>query len=86
MRFAPGAEGSFGDVNVPEEAFRPENERWHISIKIPGDVLDAIKALAKQEGLPYQTLINRILRDAVMGEGSLSSRVAHLEKLAGVKR
>lgn len=38
-----------------------------ITIRIPGVVLAAIKVKAQEMGVPYQTLINRSLRLAVVG-------------------
>jgi len=38
-----------------------------ITIRIPGVVLAAIRAKAQEMGVPYQTLINRSLRLAVVG-------------------
>lgn len=34
-----------------------------ISIRLETDVIDYFKALAKEEGVPYQTLINSYLKD-----------------------
>lgn len=38
-----------------------------ITIRVPAIVLAAIKAKAKEKGIPYQTLMNRSLRLAVVG-------------------
>lgn len=40
-------------------------ERMRISIRVPKTDLSRLKALAMQEGIPYQTLINSILHKAV---------------------
>lgn len=46
------------------EWYRTVPVKQQISIKIDRDVLEALKA----EGKGYQTRINKILRDAVLGE------------------
>lgn len=69
----------YGTVDIPDEAFAPENVRVRISIMIPGDVLDAVRKMAAADGIKYQTLINKLLRDAVSA-GSLADRVGRLER------
>jgi len=51
-----------------------------ISIMIPVEVLDRLEHLADKEGIGYQTLANRILRDATLGESSMFARLDRLEK------
>jgi len=41
------------------------NKRKLISIRVPKEDLELIKIKAKEEGMPYQTLINSILHKAV---------------------
>ncbi|OFZ81912.1 MAG: hypothetical protein A2583_05680 [Bdellovibrionales bacterium RIFOXYD1_FULL_53_11] len=51
-----------------------------ISIKLDGDVLLAAKEKAAKDGLPYQTWINRLLRQNVLTEGdSIEARLAKAE-------
>jgi uncharacterized protein (DUF4415 family) len=41
--------------------------RAKISLRLPKGVLERLKTKAKEEGMPYQTLINSILHKAVSG-------------------
>lgn len=41
--------------------------RAKISLRLPKGVLERLKVKAKEEGMPYQTLINSILHKAVSG-------------------
>jgi len=70
----------YGTVDIPEEAFAPANVRRRISIMIPEDVLAKLKELAASEGLPYQTLMNKILHNAI-NKDSMASRLDHIEGL-----
>lgn len=70
---------TYGDVEVSDDILSPEATRIRISIMIPGDVLDGIRAMAAKEGIKYQTLINKLLRDAVAA-GSIVDRVERLER------
>lgn len=58
----------YGDVELSEEDFAPENVRRRISIMIPEDVLATLRAQAAKEAIGYQTLINQILRKATDGD------------------
>lgn len=84
--FAEGAEGSFGDVSFPEEAFKPENTRVRISIKIPGDVLAKLRELAEKQHKGYQTVANEILRQAVMEDevSAMRDMQVRLLRLEGI--
>jgi uncharacterized protein (DUF4415 family) len=81
LKIKPGHEANvkLGDVSIPDEAFAPENVRVAISLKVPSDVLAKLRELAARDGLPYQTLMNRILRDAVSGN-SITERLERIEK------
>ncbi len=55
-----------------------------ISMKIEYELLQEIKEMAENEGIPYQTLMKRILRDHLR-HSSLEQRVQRIEdKLAGL--
>ncbi|KMO13600.1 hypothetical protein NS228_15600 [Methylobacterium indicum] len=43
--------------------FAPKTER--VNMRLPKDLLDAVKASASQEGMPYQRFIRRALELAV---------------------
>lgn len=70
-------EGPFESLLTPErkreleEAARAtlEARRSKISLRVRMDHLDKLKARAKQEGLPYQTLINSLIHKYVSEPG-----------------
>lgn len=43
-----------------------------VTLRVPGPVLVKFKAMAKSKGRPYQTEMNRILREAVKAQGDTS--------------
>jgi predicted DNA binding CopG/RHH family protein len=43
--------------------FAPKTER--VNMRLPKDLLDAVKASASREGMPYQRFIRRALESAV---------------------
>jgi predicted DNA binding CopG/RHH family protein len=51
-----------------------------ITINFDSDILEEVKELAEEIGAPYQTLLNKIVRNAMMKKQSLSKRVDKLEK------
>ena len=53
----------YGTKNLLPEKINPRDERVMISIKMEGDLLDALKAKAKELNRPYQTLMKEILRE-----------------------
>lgn len=58
-----------------------------ITINVDSDTLISIKEIALTTGIPYQTLINRMLRDDVSKKKNESLRLDYLEKeLTKIKR
>lgn len=56
-------------------AERPERHvRTKVTINIDGDIIAFFKERAKEDGRPYQTLMNQVLREYV--SGSRTERVA----------
>jgi uncharacterized protein (DUF4415 family) len=51
--------------SAAEDAQR--HTRVKITINLDGDVIGFFKEWAKEEGLPYQNLINRVLREYAQG-------------------
>ena len=45
--------------------------KTHISIRIDAEILDKLRELAEAQEIGYQTLINRILAEAVYGKKNL---------------
>jgi uncharacterized protein (DUF4415 family) len=70
---------NYGNVEVTDDDIKPEAVRRRISIFIPEDVIMKLTAMAKKEGIGYQTLINRLLHDAVSGD-SVTERLERIER------
>lgn len=58
---------TYGDEDVlGDEEFSPKNVKERITTMVDQDVLDVIRKRAAAEGIGYQTLINRALRDTFL--------------------
>jgi predicted DNA binding CopG/RHH family protein len=55
---------------LDEDEFNPKYVKVLISTRLDGEVLEAVKVVAKQRGVPYQTLINQTLRDQFIGNAA----------------
>lgn len=51
-----------------------------ITINIDEDVLESVRGKADESGIPYQSLLNRLLRDAVEKASVNDSRLEKLER------
>ncbi len=58
----------YGNVSFPDDAFNSRETKFRVTMFLDLDVLDEIRVRAKARGLPYQTYINQLLRDLVMGQ------------------
>lgn len=72
------------DFNLKEAKIRRKpvdlrKSTVQISMKIEYELLQEIKELAENEGVPYQTLMKRILRDHLQ-HSSLEQRVKKIEE------
>lgn len=78
---------SYGDVEIDEDILNPKNQKIRITAMVDGDILAALKARAKENGGKYQTILNQVLRDAILGkpEKSFEKRLSRLEKLVHSK-
>lgn len=56
----------FGKQNLLPERIDPKDERVRISLIMEGDLLDLLRARAKEAGTPYQTFMKEILRNALV--------------------
>lgn len=65
---------------LSDEDLLPENVKIRVNMFMDLDVVEHFKALSKELGLGYQTLINQALREHVSGKKSLEKRVEELEK------
>jgi hypothetical protein len=58
-----------------------------ITITLDADSLEAVKKQASASGVPYQRLLNRILKESLASKKSAESRIDRLEReLREVKR
>lgn len=51
-----------------------------ITINVDEDLLVELKHMAEETGTPYQSLLNRVLKDAVMAKKNEGSRLDRLER------
>ena len=58
----------YGKLDVlSEDEFTPKYAKFRMTMYVDLDVLDEIRKRAASRGLPYQTYINQLLRDTVLG-------------------
>ena len=55
---------------LSDEDFEPKNVKHRISILIPENVLNHDREMAQKEGIGYQTLINKVLRENMNANNS----------------
>jgi predicted DNA binding CopG/RHH family protein len=51
-----------------------------ITVNVDEDLLVELKHMAQETGTPYQSLLNRVLKDAVMAKKDEGSRLDRLER------
>jgi predicted DNA binding CopG/RHH family protein len=86
-------EPKINDLKIDEKATRllrkkmAKTQKVRITINLDQDVLTYIRDLAEEGGSPYQTFLNKLLRDAVSAKRSEIQRLDRLEKeLEKIKR
>ena len=57
-----------------------ESTKVKITINFDADVLTEIKQMAADIGSPYQTLLNKIVKDSLKGKKAEESRLDRIEK------
>ena len=57
-----------------------KSEKVKITINLDLDSLDALKTISGKTGIPYQRLLNQLLKDALEGQYESESRLDRLEK------
>lgn len=62
------SEYDFGEMVPMHFEFARKDER--VNMRLPADLLAAVKARAKARGLPYQRFIREVLERAVRREGA----------------
>ena len=64
-----------------------EGRSVKITINVDADSLSKLKVLAAESGVPYQRLLNRILKERLATTDTLASRLDRIEReLARVKK
>lgn len=76
---------SYGTVEAPEGFNDPKNHKVRVTMWMDGDLLMALKKRAEEVGAGYQTLAQKLLRDAVSETESLSQRLERVEKALKLK-
>jgi uncharacterized protein (DUF4415 family) len=61
------------------DEFAPEHTTVMISVRMPGDVLSALKKRAEKEHKGYQTLMVDLLRAAALDQETVEMRLAKAE-------
>ena len=56
------ATGDFGDVEIPDEDFEPENVHVRLSLMVPGDVLNDLTDMAEAEERTLPEMVLEILK------------------------
>ncbi len=54
-----------GKVEIGPDEFNPKHGKFRVNMFVDLDVIDQIRKVASAEHMPYQTWINRQLRDLV---------------------
>jgi predicted DNA binding CopG/RHH family protein len=67
MRSTKSKKIKYGKVELPDEAFNSKNAKFRVTMFIDLDVIDEVRKRAAHKGLPYQTYINQLLRNTVLG-------------------
>lgn len=51
-----------------------------ITVNVDEDLLAELRQMAEETGTPYQSLLNKVLKDAVMGKKAEGTRLDRLER------
>ncbi len=62
-------EYDFSDFKMVQFEFQPKSER--VNMRLPRSLLEAVKAKAAKNGVPYQRFIRQTLESAVSGRGDV---------------
>ncbi|MCB9083608.1 MAG: BrnA antitoxin family protein [Bdellovibrionaceae bacterium] len=76
----------YGDEELDRDEFDVKNAKFRVTAFVDSEVVEALRKQAKTQGKGYQTLMNEILREAVLGDSSYESRLKKLEKAVFKKR
>lgn len=72
---------TYGKVNV-DDPFNPKDTKIKITAWFDADMILALREKAEKEGVKYQTYMNRLLRDVVLGKASseIEQRLLRIEQ------
>jgi len=72
----------YGNVEIPDEEFETRNAKIRVTTFVDFDVVIELKRLAKNSKTKYQTLLNTILRAAVIGDPPKPITEARVRQIA----
>ncbi len=70
----------YGNVEVDLKNVAPEEIKVRITTFVDSDILQALKVQAKELGIGYQTFLNTFLREALLKEPGVITRLIRIEK------
>ena len=78
-------EPKLSDLRIDEKVTKKIRDKMEkakkikITINLDNDLLSAVKVQAEDSGIPYQILINRLIRKAIIGQMEELNRIAKIE-------
>jgi uncharacterized protein (DUF4415 family) len=69
-----------GDVDVNLKDVHPREVKVRITTFLDLDVLEKLKDHAKELGMGYQTFLNTFLRESILNEPGVLTRLKRIEK------
>jgi uncharacterized protein (DUF4415 family) len=80
-------EYNFSKARVHQGPIVPTGKKLQKTIRLDEDVLDWLMREGKKRGIPYQTLLNSILKDAMNNDSmDLEKRLSRIEQLLRIKK
>ncbi len=74
------ADIKYGNVAVDLKNIAPEEIKVRITTFMDSDILQVLKAQAKELGVGYQTFLNTFLRETLLKEPGVITRLKRIEK------
>ena len=70
----------YGTEDIEAGEFNTKTAKFRVTAFVDLDIITALKKIAKSQGKGYQTLMNEILRESVLGDSGYEARLKRLEK------
>jgi uncharacterized protein (DUF4415 family) len=70
----------YGDVDIDLKKVKPDEVKVRITTFLDLDVVEKLKANAKDLGMGYQTFLNTFLRESILNEPGVLTRLKRIEK------